>query len=115
MDIKPELSGALRRFQIIAWIVSVLLFVLMFVAVPLRYIAGIPQLSAVISPIHGFGYMIYIVLAFDLARRVNWPLWPRTVVVLLAGTIPIFSFINERKVTKDLIAAYPKEAPAASA
>ncbi|HIV57348.1 MAG TPA: DUF3817 domain-containing protein [Candidatus Stackebrandtia faecavium] len=110
MEIKPELAGALRRFQIIAWIVSVLLFVLMFVAVPLRYIGGIPELSAMISPIHGFGYMVYIVLAFDLARRVNWPLWPRTVVVLLAGTIPIFSFINERKVTKQLIAQHPKDA-----
>lgn len=99
MDVKPELSGALRRFQIIAWVVSVLLVILMFVAVPLRIFAGIPTLSAIVSPIHGFGYMVYLVLAFDLARRADWVLWPRTVLLLLSGTVPVWSFINERRVT----------------
>src|SRR4051794_16908927 len=96
MDVKPELKGALRRYQVIAWIVGVLLIVLIFVAVPLRVFGGDGTLSGIVSPIHGFGYMVYLVLAFDLARRVGWSLWPRTVVLLLAGTIPVLSFVAER-------------------
>ncbi|GAA4898276.1 integral membrane protein [Stackebrandtia albiflava] len=104
MDVNPELRSALRRYQVIAWIVGVLLIVLVFVAVPLRYIGGEPGLSAIVSPIHGFGYMVYLVLAFDLARRAGWALWPRMVCLLLAGTIPVVSFVAERWVRRTLAA-----------
>ena len=42
--------------------------------------------------------MIYLVTAFDLAVRAKWP-FVRTVLVLLAGTIPVMSFVAERKAT----------------
>jgi integral membrane protein len=38
------------------------------------------------------------VLAFDLARRARWDLG-RTVLFLLAGTVPFMSFVAERKAT----------------
>lgn len=102
MDATPDLAPALRRYQVIAWIVSVLLVLLLFVAVPLRIFGGDGTMSSIVSPIHGFGYMVYLVLAFDLARRVNWPLWPNTIGLLLAGTIPVVSIVVERKVHRML-------------
>lgn len=102
MDIDPNLKSALKRFQIIAYIVSVLLIILMFVAVPLNHLWGQPALSAAISPVHGLGYMIYLAMAFDLARRADWPLWPRMVGLLLAGTVPIVSIIVERWCTRTI-------------
>ncbi|HZE41338.1 MAG TPA: DUF3817 domain-containing protein [Stackebrandtia sp.] len=98
-----KLRGALLRYRIAAWVVGIFLIVLIFVAVPL-HIVGYPLLSSIVSPIHGFGYMVYLALGFDLARRVNWKLWPRTVLVLLAGTIPVMSFVAERWVRKTLAA-----------
>ncbi|HIW63616.1 MAG TPA: DUF3817 domain-containing protein [Candidatus Stackebrandtia excrementipullorum] len=116
MDIDPDMKSALRRYQIIAYVVSVCLIVLMFVAVPLNHLAGYPQLSAVISPVHGLGYMIYLALGFDLARRADWPLWPRMVGLLLGGTVPVASIFVERWVTRTILAeAKPSgesEAPA---
>jgi len=102
VDIDPNLKSALKRFQIIAYIVSVLLIILMFVAVPLNHLWGQPALSAAISPVHGLGYMIYLAMAFDLARRANWQLWPRMVGLLLAGTVPIVSIIVERWCTRTI-------------
>lgn len=96
MDSSPKLRAALRRYQVTAWIVGVFLIALFFVAMPVRYIGGDPTLSAIISPIHGFGYMVYLAVAFDLARRMGWSLWPRTVLLLLAGTVPVMSFVAER-------------------
>lgn len=94
------LSGALFRYRISAWIVGVFLILLVFFAMPMRYIGGDDTWSGIISPIHGFGYMVYLVLAFDLARRANWSLWPRTIMLLLAGTVPIMSFMAERWVIR---------------
>ena len=102
MDIAPELKSALRRYQIVAYIVSFFLIVLMFVAVPLNHLADRPELSAVISPIHGLGYMIYLAMGFDLARRADWPLWPRMVGLLLGGTVPVASIFVERWVTRTI-------------
>jgi integral membrane protein len=92
------MAAALTRFRVMAYIVGVFLLILVFVAVPLKYFADSPTLVAIVGPIHGFLYMIYLVTAFDLAVRAKWP-FTRTVLVLLAGTIPVMSFIAERRAT----------------
>lgn len=92
------MSAALKRFQVMAYVVGVFLLLLVFVAMPLKYFADQPMLVAIIGPLHGFLYMAYLVVAFDLAVRAKWP-FVRTVLVLLAGTIPVMSFVAERKVT----------------
>lgn len=47
---------------------------------------------------HGYLYMIYLVTAFMLAIRARWSI-VKTVLVMLAGTIPLMSFVAERRVT----------------
>jgi integral membrane protein len=97
-------QSALRRYRVIAYLVGVLLLVLMFVAMPLKYLADRPLLVETIGPVHGFMYMVYLVLAFDLARRAGWSL-KRTVLLLVAGTIPVMSFVAERWATRQVRAA----------
>jgi integral membrane protein len=92
------MSGALTRFRVMAYVVGVLLLVLVFVAMPLKYFADQPSLVAIVGPMHGFLYMVYLVTSFDLAVRAKWP-FGRTLLVLLAGTVPVMSFVAERKVT----------------
>jgi integral membrane protein len=91
------MSGALLRYRVLAYVVGVFLLVLVFVAVPLKYLADSPTLSAIVGPLHGFLYMVYLVVAFDLAVRSKWS-FRRTILILLAGTVPVMSFVAERKV-----------------
>jgi integral membrane protein len=65
-------QGALTRYRIIAWIVGVVLLVLVLVAVPIKYIGGNDSLVAAVGPIHGFLFMVYVVLTFDLCSSC-WP------------------------------------------
>ena len=95
------MSGALQRYRVMANVVGVVLLVLVLVAVPLRYLGGEPKLSKTISPIHGGFYMIYLGLTFDLSRRVGWTV-KRTVLVMLAGTVPFLSFYVERRMTREV-------------
>ena len=98
------MQGALVRYRIIAWIVGVVLIALVVVGMPLKYIGDNDAVVAGIGPAHGFLFMVYLVLTFDLSRRAKWPLG-RMLLVMLAGTIPFLSFWVERKVTKDWIGA----------
>jgi integral membrane protein len=95
-------QGALIRYRIIAWTVGVVLLVLVLVAMPIKYIGGNDALVAIVGPIHGFLFIVYVVLTFDLGRRAKWPLG-RMVLVMLAGTIPFLSFWTERKVSHSWI------------
>ncbi len=91
--------AALVRYRIIALVVGVGLVVLFGIGVPLNHLAGISSVSAVVGPLHGFLYMIFLVLTFDLARRLDWP-YGRMILVMLCGTIPVISFVAERRTTR---------------
>ena len=102
----PKVRGALTRYRVMAYVVGVMLLVLVLVAVPLRYAAGIPEVSRVVSPVHGFLYIVYLVAAFDLALKSRWTA-KGTVLVLLAGVVPFLSFWAERRVTARVRAGQP--------
>ncbi|WP_020575849.1 DUF3817 domain-containing protein [Actinopolymorpha alba] len=93
----PSLRGRLTRYRVIAYVVGVFLLVLVLVAMPLKYAAQNAGLVAVVGPLHGFLYMLYLVLAADLALRARWSL-RGTLLVLVAGTVPFLSFVAERVV-----------------
>ena len=67
--ITPAVRGALIRYRVIAYVVGVMLLLLVFVAMPLKYFADSPGAMDVIGPAHGFLYMVYLVGTFDLFRR----------------------------------------------
>jgi len=90
----------LLAFRIFAWVTGVMLLALC-VAMVFAYGFGDRRGISIVGPIHGFLYMGYIVATLMLAERLRWkPV--RAVLVLLAGTIPIASFVAERKVTREV-------------
>ncbi len=105
------MQGALTRYRIIAWIVGVVLIALVLVGMPLKYLGDNDTVVAAIGPFHGFLYMVYLMATFDLSRRAHWPLG-RMLLVMLAGTIPLFSFWAERIVTHKWVTATPANPPA---
>jgi integral membrane protein len=92
-------AGALLRYRIVAYVVGVVLLVLVLVAMPMKYLGGDKSLVAAVGPVHGFLYMVYLVVTFDLGRRADWTL-RRMALVMLAGTVPFLSFVAERVVTR---------------
>ena len=93
------LARALLRYRAMAYVVGVALLVLVLVGVPLQFAAGHPGVVGVVGPIHGFLYIVYLAVGYDLARRDGWSL-PRMLVVALAGFVPFLTFVVERSVTR---------------
>jgi integral membrane protein len=95
------LSGAFLRYRILAFVTGVLLVLLCFVAIPLKYLADHPGPVSVIGTAHGFLFMVYLVTALDLGVRLRWP-WLKLGLVMLAGTVPFASFVAERLAHRDV-------------
>lgn len=94
-------KGALLRYRIMAWVVGVLLAVLVLIGVPLKYLGGNGIVVTWTGVPHGWLYMILIITAYDLSRRVGWSLkW--VLMIMLAGTVPFLSFVAEHFATKDV-------------
>ncbi len=106
------LSGAFLRYRILAYITGVLLVLLVFVAVPIRYLGHNHGPVAVLGAAHGFLFMVYLVTAFDLGVRLRWP-WLKLGLVMLAGTIPFASFYAERRAHQDVSVRGSAGGPAA--
>ena len=100
-DQAPGVRGALLRYRIIAYLVGTLLVVLVVVGVPLKYLGGNGLVVTLTGVPHGWLYMVLLITAYDLGRRVHWP-WGRLLVIALAGTVPFLSFWAEYSARKDV-------------
>ncbi len=97
----PAVRSALLRYRVMAWVVGVLLVVLVCVGVPLKYFGHNDTVVMWTGVPHGWLYLLLLITAYDLGRRVNWP-WLRLILIALAGTVPFLSFVAERYATKDV-------------
>ena len=98
--VRTRYAGALLRYRIMAFVTGTMLLLLVFVAMPLKYLADTPGPVAVIGTAHGFLFMGYLLTALDLGIRMRWPLL-RLGLIMIAGTIPFLSFVAERSVTRE--------------
>jgi integral membrane protein len=96
------LKAAVLRYRVMAYVTGVVLMVLCFVGIPLQ-IAGYPAVANDVGVVHGILYIIYLVFAWLLSRKLQLAIKP-TVIMLLAGTVPIMTFIVERWVSRRFIA-----------
>jgi integral membrane protein len=104
-------NAAVLRYRVMAYVTGVVLVVLCFVGIPLQ-VAGYPAVANDVGVVHGILYIIYLVFAWILSRKLGLSTKP-TVIMLLAGTIPIMTFIVERWVTRRFInPALAGQAPA---
>lgn len=103
-------SGALTRYRFMAWLVGILLVVLVLIGMPLKYFWNTPEVVTYVGVAHGWLYMVLLITAYDLGRRVKWP-WKNLILIALAGTIPFLSFVAEHRATKSVRAYLADEVP----
>ena len=89
------MRAAVLRYRVMAYITGVLIIVVCFVGIPLQIAAHNTFIVNQIGTVHGFLYLVYIVFAYLLAQKLHLPV-KQTVILLLAGTIPVMTFVVER-------------------
>jgi integral membrane protein len=112
MNPLKDLRTAVLLYRVMAYVTGTVLIVLCFVGIPLQ-VAGHPAVASYVGTAHGMLYIVYLVTAWLLARKLRLEIRP-TVIMLLAGTIPVLTFVVERWVSRAFInPALAGQAPAA--
>jgi integral membrane protein len=102
-----------RVYRVLALVVGVLLAFCALVALPLRYLPEegtdlqqFGESASVLWVVHGWAFMIYVVVAFLLARKARWsPAF--AVLMLVAGLVPLLIFWVEHRVAQKVRAERP--------
>jgi integral membrane protein len=94
----------LVTYRVFAYVTGVLLAVNTIFLVVLREVEQKPEWYAVSWTLHGWAYMFYLASGFAIAFTMRWGII-RSVLVLLAGTIPFMSFVAERWVVRHVTVA----------
>ncbi len=96
--LSPPVAAALLRYRVMAYVTGVLLIALT-VSVAFKYTVGDGGATSVVGVAHGWIYMVYLLVTLDLWVKARWSPMP-AILVLLAGTIPLMSFVAEHRVTR---------------
>jgi len=97
-----KIRAALLSYRIMAWATGLWLIVLCGELV--SHLVFHHEVRW-IGIVHGWVYFAYVLMAFNLAIKVRWPIG-KTIGVLLAGTIPLVGVIVEHFQTKDVKARF---------
>ena len=85
-----------------------LLLALLGIAMPLKYLAGLPQAVRVVGMVHGILFIILLVAIAHAQFTVRWPL-PKVLGLVVAAVIPLGPFVAERWLRREQEAAVVRE------
>ena len=104
MDADRLRGPVVLAYRIMAYVTGTMLVILVFFGIPLQLFAHIDVIAKVVGTIHGVLYIVYLVVAFTMTLFVRIRTASvTTIIVLLAGTIPILTFVVERWISRRYI------------
>jgi integral membrane protein len=89
-----------KLFKYIALLEGISLLLLLFFAMPMKYIYELPIYVKVIGMAHGLLFIAYIALAVMLKIEEQWPI-KKFVIICIASIIPFGTFYVEKKYLKN--------------
>jgi integral membrane protein len=91
---KPDSLAAtmIRQLRVLGMIEGISFLLLLGVAMPLKYLAGMPQAVRFVGLIHGLLWVLYVGAAIWTGVSLHWPL-RRTLRVMVASVLPAGPFL----------------------
>ena len=93
------MSPEVRRFRWVSLIEGVSYLVLVAIAMPLKYAAGMPGAVRVVGMAHGVLFVAFVLALAAAARRERWSL-KQCAVAMVAALLPFGAFWLERRLRR---------------
>ena len=89
----------IRVFRMIALAEGVSFLTLLFVAMPMKYFMGMPEVVRVVGSIHGVLFILYVGLLATLHIKQRWS-FMFSLYALVASVIPFGTFVLDKQLRK---------------
>jgi integral membrane protein len=104
------LSTSLGRLRVVGFVEGISYLLLLFIAMPLKYLAGMPLAVRYVGWIHGMLFMAYVAVMLLAAVDREWGLW-KTARAFVAAVVPFGTFYTDREWREEEEAAHAVASP----
>ncbi|MDQ0859075.1 DUF3817 domain-containing protein [Bacillus sp. V2I10] len=66
------LQTPIGRFRLMGFIEGASLLILLFIAMPLKHMAGIPMAVTIVGSLHGFFFITYLLIIAYTTYKIRW-------------------------------------------
>ena len=91
---------SIGRLRAVALVEGISFLVLLGVAMPLKYLAGLPQAVTVVGWLHGLLFITFCIALTQAQQEAKWTLW-RTAGLLIAALLPFGPFVIDARLRKE--------------
>lgn len=96
------LKTQVGRLRLAGYLEGTSLLILLFIGLPMKYIAGNPAVVKGIGPIHGLLFLWFVFNTLSVGVEQQWRFKDTTWKVLIACIIPFGTFYIDRHILKDV-------------
>lgn len=90
------------RFRKMGFIEGASLLILLFIAMPLKYGAGIPEAVRIVGSLHGLFFVLYVLMIVYVTFKIKWsPIW--VVSAFAVAFVPFGNIILDRFLKKHFL------------
>jgi integral membrane protein len=97
---------ALRQLRAVALLEGASFVILLFIAMPLKYLADLPLAVRIVGSVHGLLFLMFMAALSRAGRVHGWPL-RRWLLAFVSSIVPFGTFIFDRSLRREIAAATP--------
>lgn len=95
-----EKAKWLKRFRLISILEGLSFLILLFIAMPLKYMMDLPLAVTYVGWVHGLLFVVYIYVVFPAAHKLEWN-FRKTFFALVVSILPFGPFIFDKNLTRE--------------
>ncbi|MGB5963897.1 MAG: DUF3817 domain-containing protein [Sulfurimonadaceae bacterium] len=89
-------NDSIGNFRIIGFIEGISYLVLLFIAIPLKYMMGIAVATKIVGMIHGLLFIVFLVILMQAAQKHNFSM-KDSIIFFIASLIPFGTFYTDKR------------------
>lgn len=94
-------KSQIGRLRVIAFLEGWSLLLLLFIAMPVKYILDVPEATWAIGFIHGILFIIFVLATLTISFLQKWNI-TRVFMVMVSSVLPFGTFYIDRKILRKL-------------
>jgi len=102
-------ASALRQLRLAAFLEGTSFLVLLFIAMPLKYLAGLPLAVRIVGSVHGLLFLVFLAALYRAGSQHAWPI-RRWLIAFVASIVPFGTFVFDRSLRHEIAAVTQRAA-----
>lgn len=94
-----QLYNTLGRLRITGFLEGLSFMILLLIAMPLKYVAGKPEMVSIVGMAHGVLFVLYILLTVVARIQYRWS-WKKMLLLWVASIVPLGTFYADQKILR---------------